>query len=71
MEVDGARRHPKKHFVIIKIWTSCEMAVDQFDLGGDYDGEIFYKPNRESIVGNHAPPVAAAAIVAKRVGVQR
>lgn len=51
--VNGVSISPKKHFVIIKIWTSCEMNIDQFDIGGEYDGEAFYKPNRESIVGNN------------------
>lgn len=54
-KVNGISISPKKHFVIIKIWTACQVSVDQFDIGCIYDGEVFYKPNLESISSNHQP----------------
>jgi hypothetical protein len=51
-DINGMSISPKKNFVIIKLWVKRVIAVEDLDFGGDYDGEVFYKPNRESIVGN-------------------
>lgn len=55
---------PKKHFVILKIWTRTDQigTRELFDIGTDYGGEMFFKSNRELIIGNNtcrAPPPSA------------
>lgn len=52
--VNGVSISPKKHFVIIKIWTRASCEISNFDLGGEYEGEAFYKPNRDSIINNNS-----------------
>jgi hypothetical protein len=53
--VNGISISPKKHFCILKIWLGSDEIGDAkfFNIGKDYQGEIFYKSNRDNITNNH------------------
>eukprot|EP00877_Chromochloris_zofingiensis_P005000 jgi/Chrzof1/14500/Cz09g05050.t1 len=53
--VNGLSISPKKHFCLIKIWVQSDAIGDRgcFDLGVEYDGDIWYKSNRDNITNNN------------------
>ena len=53
--VNGISTSPKKHFCIIKLWIKTQdLALKEcFNLPKNYNGEVVYRSNQESIDTDH------------------